>query len=733
MDEQEKTPIPARYEDLIPAHELGEFEEATIRILFTQFATAFLKVSSLTGYYPSDHPAIQDIAGEPHQHLARLSAAVREVGFVTTSGSVDEEIMVDLLSEPIPFLTMMRSAMAETFAQKFITYLERNYLVSFTIKTAITFDEFKRFVALFVERKTKQDEGVVEALETSFAEQLIEREIFSVTVISRDDIIGGQRSLPWRVKIAISRLKKDLAVLPMYSKASDMELQAAKQLIIGDIIRPLRRPRFLRELLVNADLIRGQVDELATVNVEQEIIDCLSAQMVEAVAWDIEKVLQKASWGVVVQQDGDEERRIDDILKNILNLLATRLVGMDVSQTYDLLLHLFELRILSFASLPVDLQQLMQAEKWTNQYLLEEDNIVALFSAMEDTNLYRAYLQNISLVFPELLKKGKIASAARLVKILSVHARDHDHQIRQGMAQIALMDLGSQETVDLLRPFLEHDDRPTRQVAIAMVRQFSYKGTEVLLEVLAESDDAAVRRDVLATLEKMGVTLRSLLEERLQIPGQPWYVYRNLLLLVGRVGSEVALEEVKRFVNFMDPRVREQALQTLFSQLQDKAIPSILPALRDRDWHVARRGVILLSDLNCRHPIFLKYLSALFHLVEQIPGQERTSALRKAGLHAIERLGNFDVDGRRISSVLLDVVIAKRRRKLLKKLIDKVTRGGESAFADDLRVEVCRVLGRIGDAKVAHVLAEAPEDFPAAVETALEEAIGEINAREHGA
>jgi len=732
MEEREKTPEPTRYEDLVPAYELGGLDEYTIRTLFTRFASAFLKASSLTGYYPEDHPAIQNIAEEPHRHLLSLNEAVPEVGFVTATGSTDDEIMVELLAEPIPFISMMRSEMAETFAQKFVSYLERNYIVSFNIKTRIDFDEFKRFIALFVKLKTKQEETGEDALEIPFGTQLIEQGILNVTAISRDDVVGSLRSLPWRVKIAIARLRKDLAVLPMYSEASEMELQAVKQMIIGDIIRPLRRPRFLRELLVNADLIRNQVEELAAVNVEQEIIDCLTGQMVEALAWNIEKVLQKASWGLVVQQDGDEERRIDDVLKDILNRLAVRLVNLDIDQTYDLLLHLFELKVLTFDDLPTDLQLLMQAEKWTTQFLQTEDDIIEQFAGMVDTNLYRAYLRNIDLVFPELLKRGKIKNALRLVKTLAVHARDNGHQIRQGMAQIALMDLGSQKSIDSLRPYLEHDDRPTRQVAVAIVRQFSFKGAETLLEVLAESDEAAVRRDILAALEEMGISISALLEERLQTPGQPWYVYRNLLLLVSRVGCDGVLEDVKRFVSFMNPRVREQALQTIFTQTGEKSIPYLLPALEDADWHVARRAVVLLSDLDCRHAAFLKYLAGLFHPEEQVPGQERTMALRKRGLEAIERLGNIEMDGRRISSTLLDVVVSKRRMKLLKKIIDKVT-GTESVFDDDLRVQVCQVLGRIGDARVARVLTNAPEDFPGPVETAIEEAIAEINGRERDA
>ena len=188
------------------------------------------------------------------------------------------------------------------------------------------------------------------------------------------------------------------------------------------------------------------------------------------------------------------------------------------------------------------------------------------------------------------------------------------------------------------------------------------------------------------------------------------------------------MEDVKRFVSFMNPRVREQALQTLFSQLEQNAVPCILPALRDRDWRVARRAVVLLSDLGCEHPLFLKYLTMLFHPEDQIPGQERTLALRKSGLEAIERIGNFDVDGRRVSSILLDTLISKRRLKLFKKLLTKVT-GVDPNIDDGLRIQVCQLLGKIGDRKVAQVLADAPDDFPAAVETALEEAIAEINAR----
>ncbi|MBM4372805.1 MAG: hypothetical protein FJ098_14220, partial [Deltaproteobacteria bacterium] len=547
-------------EGAAPADPKKEADEARAKALFTQFTLAFLKASSLTGYYPPDHPSIKNIAYEPYRIIGSLREFTPEIGFVTSSGTLGDEIMIDLLAEPLPFLSLMRSAMAETFAQKFINYLERNYLVSFAIRTSIQFDEFKRFISLFVERKTKLEAGAGEGLEVPFGQLLVEHEVYNISALSRDDVLGGQRVLPWRVKIAIARLRKDLQVLPMYSKASEMEIQAAKQLIIGDIIRPLRRPRFLRELLVNADLIRGQVGELYSVDVEQAIIDCLAPGMVDLVAQDVVRVLEGASWGLVMQQDGESERRIDEILKDLLKRLALRLATLDVNQTYDLLLHLFKLRVLGFLELPPNLRRMMQAEKWTGQFLLEEEIIVARFGAMTDPATYRAYLQNIDLVLPELLRRGSIGPAARLIKVLAEHARDHGNPIRQGMAQIALLDLSSQENVDRLRPQVLQDDRQVRQVAIAILRQFSFKGAEVLLEILGESDDAAVRRDVLAALEGMGVSIRTLLEERLQVAGLPWFVYRNLLLLVGRVGCEGALEDVKRFTSHMDHRVREQAL-----------------------------------------------------------------------------------------------------------------------------------------------------------------------------
>ncbi len=70
--------------------------------------------------------------------------------------------------------------------------------------------------------------------------------------------------------------------------------------------------------------------------------------------------------------------------------------------------------------------------------------------------------------------------------------------------------------------------------------------------------------------------------------------------------------------------------------------------------------------------------------------------------------------------------------KLLKKLLDKVTRT-ESVFDDAVRMHACRVLGEIGDLKVARILADAPDDFSKAMETTLEEAITSINLRKDGA
>ena len=73
-------------------------------------------------------------------------------------------------------------------------------------------------------------------------------QVIALTSYREDDLVQGRRQLPWRVRMAISRLRKDLRLIPLYAAATRKRLQEVKEELLHDITRPLRRPEFLKEL-----------------------------------------------------------------------------------------------------------------------------------------------------------------------------------------------------------------------------------------------------------------------------------------------------------------------------------------------------------------------------------------------------------------------------------------------------------------------------------------------------
>ena len=102
---------------------------------------------------------------------------------------------------------------------------------------------------------------------------LVENGISEVSLVLLDDLIVLERNLPWRVEMAIQRLAKDLKVLPMFRGESDDGIRRMKLQIVQDILRPLRQPEFLRDLVVNCHVIASHVQSVRSEDIESALVD----------------------------------------------------------------------------------------------------------------------------------------------------------------------------------------------------------------------------------------------------------------------------------------------------------------------------------------------------------------------------------------------------------------------------------------------------------------------------
>ena len=699
-------------------------DESKTKAALGTFVLEFVKAISLTGIYPADHPAIRNVAVRPFRSLQDLKPVTPEFGFITAAGQSSDQTNVEgIFEEPVSFGEIVQSTMGETFARKFTSYLERNHLVSFSLKTAIPESEFERFIAALVARKTREDERGTRD-DSSFSQHLIDNEIFHVNAVTRDEMLGAGRVIPWRVRIAISRLQKDLAILPLYSEASLMELQEAKAQLIDDIIRPLRRPSFVKELLINMDLLEGHVKEMTPEDVEMSVVEGLDVRMLENVAWDVVKTLEYHNWGEVVQTDGQESRRVDVVMKRILKILAIRLVEMDIDQTYELLQSLFDKKLLGFKELPVNLQRTIMTDKWTNQFLAHDKEVLKSFKTLTNKDAYTRFLENLDYVFPELILRGRLAHVAHIVNTLLMHHKEPTLMWRQKLATQQMKKLGNPEVMASLRVHAEVPERKTRQFAMDAISRFGDPGLELLVQLLFESPDSMVRRDALIVLEKMGGRTHEALLAVMGEKGKDWYIYRNCIELLGKTDAKRAIPEIERFLKHWNGKVREAAAIALYSLVGPIVWRDLIDLLNDNEWRVQRRILVIMGDAKCNDQRFLNHLASI---VTAAGAEENAPAepLVLVALDVISGIGDFKTGkDELVSDLLLDLLFAGRA-KLLKRIFKK----NRVTVRDSVKRAMCQTLGRIGSKDVEVELRALSEEASADIAEACLKAANEIRTR----
>jgi hypothetical protein len=117
-------------------------------------------------------------------------------------------------------------------------------------------------------------------------------------------------------------------------------------------------------------------------------------------------------------------------------------------------------------------------------------------------------------------------------------------------------------------------------VVEALVSRLKEAAGEPLLDALESSQDRSTRWNLLRILGEVGTTIAPAVAARL--PYSPWYVQRNLLLLLGRLGSWPEGFSPTDYLTHPDPRVRREAYRLMLDSPGTREA-GILGGLSDRD------------------------------------------------------------------------------------------------------------------------------------------------------
>jgi len=241
----------------------------------------------------------------------------------------------------------------------------------------------------------------------------------------------------------------------------------------------------------------------------------------------------------------------------------------------------------------------------------------------------------------------RLLSGGQFQQALVLLDRVQRRAARTGAAAAAFRDsagrLSGSESIEALAASLAEVPEETLALVPAVVQRMDAGAVRHLLDVLARTENRRMRFRLLDLLSKMGAVVARDAEALLSDPR--WYVVRNMLLLLRRVGDAKSVPAVRRCVEHPDLRVRLEAIHNLFAF--DRAAPSHLlkEALHDADLRQAEAAMELAGKYGIREAIdpIVEYLCSRDPFGKRRP--VRLKAIRALAAigdpRALEGLGRF--------------------------------------------------------------------------------------------
>jgi len=217
-------------------------------------------------------------------------------------------------------------------------------------------------------------------------------------------------------------------------------------------------------------------------------------------------------------------------------------------------------------------------------------------------------LPRVEAGYLRLLSSGRTADAAALVESV------HWGSIGEGPVPAAIRGLAerisSRESVEVLVLALPGMTEEAFRRVPALVENLEPTAVRHLLGALAETDDRRLRFLLLELLAKLGSAVARDAASLLSDPR--WYVVRNMLLILRRIGDSKSLPAVRKCVAHPDLRVRLEAIQNLFAFDRDAPRELLRQALNHSDLREAEAAMLLAGKYGIAEAVepIVDYLGA---------------------------------------------------------------------------------------------------------------------------
>ncbi len=671
------------------------------------FIVDFTKAMLRSGYYDPAHPSSRSAKlGLHEKFLACLGNRAELCLALNDRGETADITVSGALEETLTARNLLGAGTADLFLPKLRDYFQRKGLLSIAIKGQTSAEEFSRFIDILIDPQVDQaPAGKVGGL---FTQALVAAGIATVSTVFNDDLLALETTLPWRVELAIRRLAKDLKVLPMFKDRSEEEIRRMKTQIVQDIIRPLRHPAFLKDLVINCSVIARHVPELDAEDLEKILIASFPLEMLLSTSTLILRELEKLQ--ELEEAEGKHQvlaRRMQGVTR-ILRWIARRVIREKTAGAGRFLEQLYLRNILAFEDLPQDLQDWVNTLRMAKDVSERRERYAEAFLSPERAEDAVVLLKCFQRVVPLLLSHQDWDTLQTIARATSAASGG---MLPESPAGFVFGALTGQLAAEYSR------DEETRGAVDELCDMLGMTGLEVLSRVLAESGSRISRIEAVKALAAKGNLARAWTRLTLDNPQLPWFLKRNALIIMQHVGEgDEDVFRTRAYLRHAHGRLREEALGTMIALGARDAEAQVITALGDKDERVRHRALDALSSL----PDFSAAgIEKLLDLVTAPPPGDKEEARRHSWqvarlLRALATLSTTGAE-ERIEEKVLE--LCGQRLPGKKGLLDRLRR--EDKEADPVLTAACTVLGKFGGGRTLSFLDElGASDSPASAAAA---------------
>jgi len=236
-------------------------------------------------------------------------------------------------------------------------------------------------------------------------------------------------------------------------------------------------------------------------------------------------------------------------------------------------------------------------------------------------------------ILDAFLTLGEFTKATDLLKRVYIILKTYDLQNWQiESIQKIIMEAGEEVRIERIGKVLEREEVRLEDVN-AYLSLLQKNSIKPLIKLLGELKNSKARRvfcDALAEIGKNAIEMFTPF-----IDDRRWYLVRNIIYILGRIGKEQSLPYIQKAFNHEENRVRREAIQALGLIGGPKAIGLLVKALTDNDVRIRCMAAINLGKGGKKVGLI-----PLLEVVQSKDFYKREPAEIKAFFNAIGMVGS---------------------------------------------------------------------------------------------